>query len=47
MTNTHFSPETSQSVMVMYENRIEALLSNIKFLEMQLDHSLKMQDENN
>ena len=41
MVNTHFSEETSQSVMVMYEQRIEALLLNIKMLEMQLDYTIE------
>tara|TARA_B100000780_G_C20849545_1_gene337625 strand:- start:355 stop:492 length:138 start_codon:yes stop_codon:yes gene_type:complete len=44
MVNTNFSQETAQSVMVMYEQRIEALLSNIELLEMQLDYALKQND---
>tara|TARA_R100000935_G_scaffold23689_1_gene43095 strand:+ start:1214 stop:1351 length:138 start_codon:yes stop_codon:yes gene_type:complete len=44
MVNTNFSQETAQSVMEMYEQRIEALLSNIELLEMQLDFALKQND---
>ena len=44
MVNTHFSEETAQSVMIMYEQRIEALLLNIKMLEMQLDYTQKMSE---
>ena len=41
MVNTNFSDETAQTVMLAYEYRIEALLSHIELLEMELDHSLK------
>jgi len=44
MVNTNFSQETAQSVMEMYEQRIETLLSHIELLEMQLDYSLRQND---
>jgi len=44
MLNTNFSVETAKQVMEMYEARIEALLSKIEMLEIQLENSLKQQN---
>ena len=41
MVNTNFSEETTQTVFLAYEHRIEALLLHIDLLEIQLENSLK------
>jgi len=41
MVNTNFSDETTQTVMLAYEYRIEALLSHIDKLEIALENSLR------
>jgi hypothetical protein len=36
---SHFSPQTTDTLLNQYEFRIEALQDKIKFLEAQLDNS--------